>query len=273
MSTTPPPWLESARTLLGTTEGAGKANNPVVLQFYSDCGHPEVKSDDVSWCAGFVGSMLKRNGLPIPPADVNLLARSYCSYGAALSKPEIGCIGVWPRGAAWQGHVGFVDSISDDGKTVTLLGGNQGKKGQVSRATYKVSDALAFRKPVAPTVAALRAAGSKDVQIGDSLQKASVGVTLVSGGVATANAIMAPAEPALDAISEALKDATAHMSVFEKFSMGAANVAKLAVGHPWVFGIALAAAALALLGWRIKQHRVQRAQSGAPLSAHTQGAA
>jgi uncharacterized protein (TIGR02594 family) len=271
MSTTP--WLELARNELGTSEVSGKSANPKITQYYADAGHPEVKSDEVSWCSAAACSWVKRSGYPIPPPNVSLLARSWCDHGTKLDAPVVGCIGIWPRGnVSWQGHVAVVEEILEDGKKVRVIGGNQGKGGAVTRATYPTATALAWRMPVKATVADLRKAGSQDIRLGDALQKASVAVTAVSGGVATASTMVSPAEPALDAISDALKNATEHMSIFEKFSMGAANVAKLAIAHPWIFGIGLAAAALALLGWRIKQHRVQRAQSGAPLSAHVNGA-
>lgn len=270
MSTTPL-WLELARTELGLTEKPGKAANPKIVEFYAECGHPGITSDEVSWCAAFVGAQLKRAGYPIPPVDRNLLARSYCSYGVKLDKPEVGCIGVWPRGASWQGHVGIVDEILPNG-SVRLLGGNQGAKGKVSYATYPVSTALAFRRPVEASIPALRAAGSKDIQLGDALQKASVMLPMLTGTVATINTLVAPAEtvaPTLD-VKQAMEQAADHLALTERVLKGAVNVGTLVAAHPWIVAIVFTAGAMALLGWRWKQHRVKRHAMGHDLSGQVQ---
>jgi uncharacterized protein (TIGR02594 family) len=277
MSTTPS-HLELARSELGTTEKPGKAANPKVLQYYIDCGHvddegkPTVTDDAVSWCAAATGSWLKRCGYPIPPTATNLLARSYTNYGLKLDKPEVGCVGVWPRGASWQGHVGIIAEISADGKTVKLIGGNQGAKGQVSLATYKTADAITFRRPVKATVADLRKAGSKDIQMGDALQKASVGLSLLTGATAAVDAVVAPAETistALD-IKQAMEQAADHLALSERVLKGAVNVGTLVAAHPWIVAIVFTVGAMAILGWKIKQHRLERHAAGHDLSGQVQ---
>ena len=262
-----PVWLELARAELGVTEGAGAKNNPVVLQYYADCGHPEVKADSVSWCAAFTGAMLKRADYPIQPVDRNLLARSYCTYGVGLDKPEIGCIGVWPRGESWQGHVGIVSEILPDGR-VKLLGGNQGAKGQVSLATYKTADALAFRMPVKATVADLRKAGSTDIKLGDTLQKASVGLSLLTGAAAAVDTAVGTAETASAAldVKTAMEMAADHLALSERLLKGAINVGMLVAAHPWIVAIVFTTGAMALLGWKIKLHRLERHKAGHDLS-------
>src|SRR6476646_1130208 len=49
-----PRWLELAWADLGVAEGPGDANNPTVVRYYADTGHPEVRADEVAWCAAFV---------------------------------------------------------------------------------------------------------------------------------------------------------------------------------------------------------------------------
>ena len=266
MSTTPP-WLELARNELGTAEVPGRAANSKIVSFYADAGHPEVVSDEVSWCSAFCCAMVKRAGYPIPPVDTNLLARSWRTYGVKLDKPVPGCIGVWPRGAAWQGHVGIVSEVLPNG-TVKLLGGNQGKIGKVSYATYKTADAIAFRMPVKATVADLRAAGSTDIQLGDTLQKASVGLSLLTGAAAAADAVSGPAEAvssALD-IKEAMQQTAEHLALTEKVMKGAINVGTLVAAHPWIVAILFTCGTMAILGWRYKQHRLKRHAQGHVLS-------
>lgn len=266
MSTNLPcPWLELARTDLGERRWDGAKHNPKILEYYATCGHPEVEADEVSFCAAGVGTWLTRAGYPIPPTSTNLLARSYITYGIGLDEPEIGCIGIWPRGAAWQGHVGIVAEILPGGAKVKLLGANQGAKHEVSYATYKTADALAFRRPVKATVADLRQAGSTDIQLGDRLQKASVAMSLITGAAATADTVVSPAEVAAPAV-DLMKDAVEHLDLTGKLIQGAANVANLVGKHPYIIGMAVAVIALALLGRQIKQHRVKRAQAGHDLS-------
>ena len=62
-----PPWLDQAWADLGVREGAGNANDPRVLAYYRDAGHPEIKADSVAWCAAFVGAMLERSGIKSIP--------------------------------------------------------------------------------------------------------------------------------------------------------------------------------------------------------------
>src|SRR5262245_47545073 len=69
-----PPWLVLARGELGTKEAPGEANNPVVLRYYADAGHPEINSESIAWCPAFTGAMLERSGYP---GSKSLMARSY----------------------------------------------------------------------------------------------------------------------------------------------------------------------------------------------------
>lgn len=136
-----PKWLTLARAELGVKEGAGAANNPRVVRYYDDAGHPEVDHDDVAWCAAFVGAMLKRAGLP---HSGSLAARSYLTWGKAVTKPYPGCVAVFKRGKGWQGHVCFF--LSQSAKGIQVLGGNQGDA--VSIMWMSPADLLGYREPV-----------------------------------------------------------------------------------------------------------------------------
>jgi hypothetical protein len=78
---TEPLWLQLARSDLGLKEVAGAAANPRIVQMYAAVGHGECTSDEIAWCAASTGFWLKSAGLPIPPPNVNLLARSYLTHG------------------------------------------------------------------------------------------------------------------------------------------------------------------------------------------------
>jgi len=125
---------ELAKKEIGTVEWKD-GSNPVVLGYYKDAGHPEIKDDATAWCAAFVGAMLKRAGLPNTGA---LTARSYLNWGDPVARADAqeGDIVILSRGnSAWQGHVAFF--VKDNGSTLTLLGGNQADA--VNRRAYKVT--------------------------------------------------------------------------------------------------------------------------------------
>ena len=138
-----PTWLKLARAELGTKEAPGEANNPAVLAYYRDAGHPEINADSVAWCAAFAGAMLERAGVP---CSKQLNARSYLTWGKEVKKPYPGCVAVFSRGdpRGWEGHVGFY--IGEDTKGLQILGGNQGDA--VSIAHQAKSRLLGYREPV-----------------------------------------------------------------------------------------------------------------------------
>ncbi len=138
-----------AQTYIGTTEGPGPANNPVIIEMYSTVGHEWVEHDDVAWCAAFVGHCLEKAGIR---STRKLTARSYLNWGIPvdLADAQPGDIGLIPRGSSsWQGHVFFIDRI--EGPWVWGLGGNQSDAVNVKR--YPASKLLSVRRAgnVAPS--------------------------------------------------------------------------------------------------------------------------
>ena len=101
------------------------------------------------WCAAFVNSVLRVNGVP-GSESVNsnpLLARSFLDWGVKVDEPKLGDVVVFSRGnQGWQGHVAFyVRTIIIDGKEYhVVLGGNQDDK--VSYEYYSTSTALGYRR-------------------------------------------------------------------------------------------------------------------------------
>ena len=120
-----PPWMVIARSLEGTREIAGRKHNPKILAMWKRAKLP-FTDDETPWCAGFVGACLEQAGFR---STRSAAARSYerWEYGTRLRKPVADCIVVFWRGkrAGWSGHVGFVDSIDQQGRLM-VLGGNQG---------------------------------------------------------------------------------------------------------------------------------------------------
>ena len=124
---------ELAEREVGTVEWAN-GNNPTVVAYFRDAGHPQVKDDETAWCAAFVGAMLHRAGLP---KTGKLTARAYLDWGTPVTRAQAqpGDIVILKRGtSSWQGHVGFF--VRDNGSTITILGGNQNNA--VNRRAYKV---------------------------------------------------------------------------------------------------------------------------------------
>lgn len=122
---------ELARKEIGTLEWQN-GSNPKVLVYYADAGHAWVKSDEVAWCAAFVGAMLARAGLK---GTGSLAARSYLDWGTpvALEDAKPGDIVIFSRGKSKvYGHVAFY--VRHDEKTITVVGGNQ--RDMVSEAPY-----------------------------------------------------------------------------------------------------------------------------------------
>lgn len=144
------PWLETAKKDIGVRELPGSnENNPRIMEMFALVGHADAAGDEVAWCASAVGAWLRESGLPIPPKNVNLLARSYCLHGVPCD-PKPGAIAIWPRGnSSWQGHVNVVEDVRiHKGKTqVRCIGGNQSNA--VTRTGWTdASKALAFRWPI-----------------------------------------------------------------------------------------------------------------------------
>ncbi len=136
-----PRWLELAWADLGVAEAPGADNNSKVLRYFADAGHPEVRADEVAWCAAFVGACLERAGVA---STRSLMARSYLAWGEPLPEPRAGAIAVLSRGSDPSlGHVGFLVGLTPS--QAVLLGGNQGDA--VSVAAFPRTHLLGLRWP------------------------------------------------------------------------------------------------------------------------------
>ncbi|HAV36274.1 MAG TPA: TIGR02594 family protein [Massilia sp.] len=117
------PWMAQAQGLLGTREGRGAVNNPVILDWADDLDL-HYPGDNIAWCGLFVahcmGAAMPEEILPNNP----LGAREWMKFGDPTS-PRYGAVMVFWREKreGWKGHVGFYTGESSD--AYRILGGNQ----------------------------------------------------------------------------------------------------------------------------------------------------
>ncbi len=131
-----------AEAELGVREIAGPRAQERILGYWKICGHSHQSSDEVPWCAIFVGAMLTLAGYN---HSKSAMARSYLNFGKRLDGPEVGAIAVLARGKPPSGHVAFVAGAS--ATHVLLLGGNQGDA--VKSMWFPRKDVIGYRMPTA----------------------------------------------------------------------------------------------------------------------------
>ncbi len=131
---------------IGLTEFKGKGkHNADIIDFSKSLGHSWVKTDEVPWCAAFVGACLEETGIK---STKKLNARSYLKWGKRVwGKPKIGDVVVFKRGNSnWQGHVAFY--AGETKSHIKCLGGNQSNMVKVS--LYSKSRLLGTRRAELP---------------------------------------------------------------------------------------------------------------------------
>ena len=87
--------------------------------FWGEYGQDDSK---LPWCGAFMARVCKEAGHEFPKRYSSALA--WATWGEPLNYPAQGCVAVLTREGG--GHVAIVTGISRDGKSVRLLGGNQG---------------------------------------------------------------------------------------------------------------------------------------------------
>lgn len=134
-------WVKEARKYIGVREIPGVRHETKILAWWKAIKRGGIKTDEVPWCAAFVGAMLEESGIVSSRYES---AKSYLTWGEALSKPYYGCIVVFTREGG--GHVGFVVGKDATGRLM-VLGGNQGDK--VSIAPFSLARVSGYRWPKA----------------------------------------------------------------------------------------------------------------------------
>jgi uncharacterized protein (TIGR02594 family) len=151
--------LAMAGSQLGVFEWA-KGSNPTVEQ-YLDWGSRidntnSGLTDDVPWCAGYVGWCLEKVGMV---STNSLMARSYERWGvSSRHNPLPGDIVTFFRGEKSRGlgHVGFFLGFDSKGN-VLVLGGNQNDSVNVTAySTSKMTDIRRSSKATKFTAADLK---------------------------------------------------------------------------------------------------------------------
>lgn len=143
---TPAPWMDIARAEIGVREVNGRGSNPRVEEYLRTAARVPGATDEIPWCAAFVGWVLLKAGLT--PTG-KLSARSYMDWGRPLDIPAPGCIVVlWredPKG--YKGHIGFLvcEEVIMGKHHVVLLGGNQTNR--VREAAFPATRVLGYRWP------------------------------------------------------------------------------------------------------------------------------
>lgn len=124
------PWMRHAFAELGEKEIPGAKANPKILSYFQSARFwgTDDSGGQNAWCASFVSWVMDQSDYESPKAAFR--ARSWASFGKALSEPVFGAIGVKSRRGG--GHVAFVVGKSEDGKDLFMLGGNQSDEVNIS---------------------------------------------------------------------------------------------------------------------------------------------
>jgi uncharacterized protein (TIGR02594 family) len=261
--------LEVMQGRLGIQEIPGKKHNPVIIAMFQDAGHGEVLTDETSWCSAAACSAAKAANMPMPPVNINLMAKSWLTWGVEVKPSDVqpGDVAVWHRGdpKSWQGHVNIVEEVTKDRRKVICVGGNQGglKGGDaITRAAPRmISEAAGFRRPVPATVKALREAGSTTIKAADRKEK--LGILAV---------FFAPIAKGIEALFGPI-DVPQFASLPEGFSWwqaviaGANGVLDYAIAHPYLAATVFLGVGLWALSRMEKTGRVAEHAAGVPIAA------
>lgn len=128
-------WVNVARSLIGTKELPGPANNAKIMGWANALGAKVLgisyTKDSIPWCGLFAAWCIHSAGF-VPP-KIALRASEWAKFGTALplnGTPPLGAIAVFSR--AGGGHVGFVVGVHENGD-LDILGGNQGDEVNVRK--------------------------------------------------------------------------------------------------------------------------------------------
>jgi uncharacterized protein (TIGR02594 family) len=143
------PWLSKAfeEMNLGVKEGT-KNDNTSPVKYLNYEGVPKLMratKESVAWCAAFVNYVLEESGFtgesanPLAVENWNGTWRTWDS-GDKIDKPSYGALVTFG-----DTHIGFVVGMSEDGKELYVLGGNQNNEVNVSK--YPIKDNFEYFLP------------------------------------------------------------------------------------------------------------------------------
>jgi uncharacterized protein (TIGR02594 family) len=264
--------IEVLETRIGTAEIKGPEHNPAILAMWMDAGHPEIQTDEEFWCSAAMCSAAKAAGLPMPPVNINPMARSWLTWGRKVEHADVerGDVVVWPRGApgSSSGHVNAVADVRKlSGRTVVrCIGGNQSDPsgGAITLTDWTdIKGALpnGVRRPVKATVAALRAAGSTTIKSNDNLEKVGIIATFFTPIWEGVKNLFGPVEvPKFEDLPQGL--------AWWESLLGAVNaVGRYAMDQPVMVALVIGGLGLWTISRAAKAARVAEHAAGVPIAA------
>lgn len=128
---------------IGVAETPGPQSSQRVVDYLRAGGAAET-SDSVAWCSYFVIWVAKAANAEVGGATG--AARSWLTVGEPVEAPLPGDVVImWrDRRDGWTGHVGFYVGETPD--TVLVLGGNQGRIGEVNISKFPKTQVLGYRR-------------------------------------------------------------------------------------------------------------------------------
>jgi uncharacterized protein (TIGR02594 family) len=139
------PWLAVANAELGEEEIAGPENNARILDYIAAVQSTRgVQDDEIDWASAFAEWSLNQVGIEGPQS---MEPNAWLSWGRGIAAPEQGCVAVFSFNGL--GHVGFF--VSEEGKSLNILGGNQSDVVKISR--YAKKDVVGYRLPASTATA------------------------------------------------------------------------------------------------------------------------
>lgn len=139
-----PTTISEALKCYGVKEGAGVADNPVIMSWAAEIGEAAIgwkyMHDSIPWCGLFAAVIIHRAGKTLPTGP--LYALNWSKFGVPAVKAALGDVLVFQRPGG--GHVGFY--VGEDDQNYCVLGGNQGDA--VSFAWVAKDRCVAARRPV-----------------------------------------------------------------------------------------------------------------------------
>ena len=155
----PPLMVRVALEMLGTLEGPGKADNPIIEGWADEvaklCKRPYDRwaadfynTDSIPWCGLFCAVVAARSSQGRPerfPPSKYLAALAWADWGVVTEKDDIQVGDVVVLVRKGGGHVFIAVGVSADGKRVMGVGGNQANA--VTLAEFETSRVYAVRRP------------------------------------------------------------------------------------------------------------------------------
>lgn len=134
-----PPWITEALKHVGVREIPGEKHHAKILQWWRAIRRSGIRSDEIPWCAAFVGGCLEACAIESTRFEG---ARSYVEWGEFIGRPQYGCVVVFKRPGGY--HVGFVVGLDED-DNLLVLGGNQAN--EVNIRAFGRDRVIAYRMP------------------------------------------------------------------------------------------------------------------------------